>query len=130
MKAIRLCSLIAFTILIGSCVFFAVSSEFYVDNQSNYSIKAVWQTTDGASSNALLAAGERCKIGEGKMIETNKVLPSDVLSNIAIYVMGNTDWTLKYEQSPIDNQAWLESSGSGNVDYIFDLVVSNASLGM
>ena len=129
-KATWFLLLAAFSTLLSGCIFFAASSEFYIANQSDYSIRAEWETIDGSSSSLALSAGERQKLGERTMIETNKVLPSDVYSKIDIYVLEKTLWALKYSQSPINNDKWSERQKDGSADYIFDLIISNSDIGM
>jgi hypothetical protein len=123
-RMMRMMLVVAVTVFVGSCVFFAAQSDFYVDNQSASDLTVSWTRVDGGSGEAAVAAGTRVMLMSQQLIETDMVLPSDIMTALVATVNG----AAVYTQDPINDGLWERTAGSGSKDYVFDLVLTDADL--
>lgn len=119
---------LGFAALLGSCVFFAVTSGFYIDNRTNLELSVSWTTAEEETRTALVPALSRLKIAEATLIETNEVRPSQALRSLSISLLGEA--AARYGQNPVEDGDWLRAAAASGEDAAFVLVVTTALLGL
>ena len=108
-------AIVAFALALTSCAAFTAESDFYVDNQSSYQMKVTWVKLDNHdSAEAIIPSGQKVRIVHAKMLEADKLWPSDYFESMYVY-FGPGD-TPVIQRAWTDNTEWNEESPSSGTD--------------
>ena len=117
--------LIPFVFIISGCYLFVAESDFYIDNQTDYPLTAVFEGAEGPLLAKKIPSMEKVKISSNEMIETKIVNPSSVYKSLAIYYAHTNNLEYKvYEQNPINDNLWSRTLENGYMYYIFELPIT------
>lgn len=113
------------------------TSDFYVENKSDYSLSVVYTEVDSTikSTSKTVAVNKKELIRSIELIESNNPRPVHAFGKIEISISTNGSASfVVYSQDPIDDDKWsrniLEELSLGNTKNEYTLVISNSSLSL